>query len=51
MGGARTARPVRLALGVERLIGQLDRELRRQPTVDEVAGAIDAEPEEVLEAM
>ena len=40
-----------LALRAERVIVQLDRELRRYPRVDEVARAIDAEPEDVLEAM
>lgn len=40
-----------LALRVDRVTGQLDRELGRQPTVDEVAGAIDAKPEDVHEAM
>ena len=40
-----------LALRVDRLVGELTRELGRQPSVDEVALAIDAEPEDVLEAM
>ena len=40
-----------LALRAERVIVQLDRELRRYPRVDEVARAIDAEPEDVLKAM
>src|SRR3954451_19716159 len=40
-----------LALRVDRVIGELTRELGRQPLVDEVAHAIDAEPEDVLEAM
>jgi RNA polymerase sigma-B factor len=40
-----------LALRVERVVGDLTRELGRQPSVDEVARAIDIEPEDVLEAM
>jgi RNA polymerase sigma-B factor len=40
-----------LALRVDRVVGELTRELGRQPTVDEVARAIDTEPEHVLEAM
>jgi RNA polymerase sigma-B factor len=40
-----------LALRVERVIGDLTRELGRQPSVDEVAAVTDAEPEDVLEAM
>jgi RNA polymerase sigma-B factor len=40
-----------LALRVERVVGDLTRELGRQPSVDEVAHAIDTEPEDVLEAM
>src|SRR3954464_3095225 len=40
-----------LALRVDRVVAELTRELGRAPSVDEVAGAIDAEPEEVLEAM
>jgi RNA polymerase sigma-B factor len=40
-----------LALRVDKVVGELTRELGRQPSVDEVARAIDASPEEVLEAM
>jgi RNA polymerase sigma-B factor len=40
-----------LALRVDRVVAQLTRELGRQPSVEEVARAIDADPEEVLEAM
>jgi RNA polymerase sigma-B factor len=40
-----------LALRVDKVVGELTRELGRQPSVDEVARAIDACPEEVLEAM
>jgi RNA polymerase sigma-B factor len=40
-----------LALRADRVIGELSRELGRQPTVEEVARAIDGEPEDVLEAM
>jgi RNA polymerase sigma-B factor len=40
-----------LALRVDRVIGERTRELGRQPTVDELADAIDTEPEDVLEAM
>jgi RNA polymerase sigma-B factor len=40
-----------LALRVDRVTGQLNRELGRQPKVEEVARAINGEPEEVLEAM
>jgi RNA polymerase sigma-B factor len=40
-----------LALRVDRVVGELTRELGRQPTVDEVARAIDTQPEDVLEAM
>jgi RNA polymerase sigma-B factor len=40
-----------LALRVDRVVSDLTRELHRQPSVDEVARAIDAEPEHVLEAM
>ena len=40
-----------LALRVDRVVGELTRELGRQPTVDEVARAIDADSEDVLEAM
>jgi RNA polymerase sigma-B factor len=40
-----------LALRVDRVVAQLTRERGRQPSVEEVACAIDAEPEEVLEAM
>jgi RNA polymerase sigma-B factor len=40
-----------LALRVDRVAGELTRELGRQPSVDEVAGAIDDSPEDVLEAM
>jgi RNA polymerase sigma-B factor len=40
-----------LALRVDRVIGELTRQLTRPPTVEEVARAIDREPEEVLEAM
>jgi RNA polymerase sigma-B factor len=40
-----------LALRVERIRGELTRDLGRAPSVDEVAQAIDAEVEDVLEAM
>jgi RNA polymerase sigma-B factor len=40
-----------LALRVERVIGDLTRDLGRQPSVDEVASVTDTEPEDVLEAM
>jgi RNA polymerase sigma-B factor len=40
-----------LALRVDRVVGELTREIGRAPTVEEVARAIDAEPEDVLEAM
>jgi RNA polymerase sigma-B factor len=40
-----------LALKVDRVIGELTRQLTRQPTVEEVARAVDREPEEVLEAI
>ena len=40
-----------LALRVDRVTGQLNRELGRRPTIEEVARAINGEPEEVLEAM
>jgi RNA polymerase sigma-B factor len=40
-----------LALRVDRVIAERTRELGRTPTVDEVARAIDAEPEDVLDAM
>jgi RNA polymerase sigma-B factor len=40
-----------LALRVDRVADELTREIGRAPTVDEVAQGIDADPEEVLEAM
>jgi RNA polymerase sigma-B factor len=40
-----------LALRVDRVVAELTRELGRAPSVDEVALAIDAEPEDILEAM
>jgi RNA polymerase sigma-B factor len=40
-----------LALRVERVVGDLLCELGRQPSVEEVARAINIEPEDVLEAM
>ena len=40
-----------LALRVERVVGDLSGELGRQPSVDEVAGAIGIEPEQVLEGL
>ena len=40
-----------LALRVDRVVGDLTRELGRQPSVDEVARAVDVTGEEVLEAM
>jgi RNA polymerase sigma-B factor len=40
-----------LALRVERNVGDLTRELGRQPSVNEVARAIGIEPEDVLEAL
>jgi RNA polymerase sigma-B factor len=40
-----------LALRVDRVVAELTRELGRAPSVDEVARAIDAETEDVLEAM
>jgi len=39
-----------LALRVDRVIGELSHH-RRQPTVEEIARAIDCEPEDVLDAM
>ncbi|MEA2321684.1 MAG: polymerase sigma-B factor [Solirubrobacteraceae bacterium] len=40
-----------LALRVDRVIGELTRQLGRQPSVEEVATALDACPEDILEAM
>jgi RNA polymerase sigma-B factor len=40
-----------LALRVDRVAAELTREIGRAPTVDEVARSIDAEPEDILEAM
>src|SRR4051812_40183505 len=40
-----------LALRVDKVVAELTRELGRQPSVDDVAHAIDVEPEDVLEAM
>ena len=40
-----------LALRVEKVIGELTRDLGRQPSVDDVAAITDSEPEDVLEAM
>ena len=40
-----------LALRVDRVADELTREIGRAPTVEEVAQGIDADPEEVLEAM
>jgi RNA polymerase sigma-B factor len=40
-----------LALRVDRVVGELTRQLGRTPSVDEVARAIEAEPEDILEAM
>jgi len=40
-----------LALRVDRVVSDLTRELGRAPTVDEVALAVDADSEDVLEAM
>jgi RNA polymerase sigma-B factor len=40
-----------LALRVDRVAHELTREIGRAPTVDELARSIDAEPEDVLEAM
>jgi RNA polymerase sigma-B factor len=40
-----------LALRVDRVAGELTREMGRAPTVEEVARSIDAEDEDVLEAM
>jgi RNA polymerase sigma-B factor len=40
-----------LALRVERVIGDLTRELGRQPSVDDVAAIMDIEADDVLEAM
>jgi RNA polymerase sigma-B factor len=40
-----------LALRVERVIGDLTRDLGRQPSIDEVAEVTDTDPEDVLEAM
>jgi RNA polymerase sigma-B factor len=40
-----------LALKVDCVIGELTRQLARPPTVDEIARAIDREPEDVLDAM
>jgi RNA polymerase sigma-B factor len=39
------------ALRVDRVVAQLTRELHRQPSVDELAHALQLEPEDVLEAM
>jgi RNA polymerase sigma-B factor len=39
------------ALRVERVVAELTRDLGRAPSVDDVARAIDASPEDVLEAM
>jgi RNA polymerase sigma-B factor len=40
-----------LALRVDRVVAELTRELGRAPSVDEVARAIDADSEDILEAM
>jgi RNA polymerase sigma-B factor len=40
-----------LALRVDRVVAELTRELGRAPSVDEVARAVDAETEDILEAM
>ena len=40
-----------LALRVDRVVGDLTRDLGRQPSVGDIAGAIGIEPEDVLEAM
>jgi RNA polymerase sigma-B factor len=40
-----------LALRVDRVTDELTRQIGRAPTVDEVAQSIDADPEDVLEAM
>jgi RNA polymerase sigma-B factor len=40
-----------LCLRVDRVTDQLHRELGRQPKVEEIARAVDADPEDVLEAM
>jgi RNA polymerase sigma-B factor len=40
-----------LALRVDRVVAELTRELGRAPSVDEVARAVDAEAEDILEAM
>jgi len=40
-----------LALRVDRVADELTREIGRAPTVDEVARSIDADPDDVLEAM
>jgi RNA polymerase sigma-B factor len=40
-----------LALRVDRVVTDLTRELGRAPSVDELARAIDVEPEDILEAM
>jgi RNA polymerase sigma-B factor len=40
-----------LALRVDRVVGELTRERARAPSIDEVAGSIGVEPEDVLEAM
>jgi RNA polymerase sigma-B factor len=40
-----------LALRVDKVVAELTRELGRQPSVDEVANAIEVCPEDVLEAM
>ena len=40
-----------LALRVDRVVGELTRDLSRQPSIDEVAQRVDAAPEDVLDAM
>jgi RNA polymerase sigma-B factor len=40
-----------LALRVDQVVGDLTRDLGRQPSVGDIAGAIGIEPEDVLEAM
>jgi RNA polymerase sigma-B factor len=40
-----------LSLRVDRAVGELSEELRRQPSVAEIATAVDAAPDDVLEAL
>jgi len=40
-----------LSLRVDRAVGELSEDLRRQPSINEIATALDAAPEDVLEAL